>query len=179
MSSSDLVLRAISFAVRAHRHQLRKDNLTPYAAHPMRVCFIVRHLFEVDDEEVLATAVLHDTIEDTNTDYDDLIEEFGVNVATWVGLLSKDKRRPEAEREEEFRQQLIDAPWQVHLCKLADLYDNLADSKDLTEKQLERAYRRTNLFLQRIESKLNHRTRYAGDQVRAFLEDLMQNRVKQ
>src|SRR5947207_14097454 len=86
------LLSAASFAARAHRHQLRKDNQTPYAAHPFRVCLIVRHVFGFDDPKALAAALLHDTIEDTTTDRDDLIEQFGAEVAEWVAALTKDNR---------------------------------------------------------------------------------------
>src|SRR5438128_352105 len=81
--------RAVSFAARAHRHQLRKDQRTPYIAHPMRVCLIVRHVFDIEDTETLLIAVLHDTIEDTTTDFDDIAQQFGPDVAEGVALLSK------------------------------------------------------------------------------------------
>src|SRR3954447_2724159 len=93
------LLEAVSFAARAHRGQVRKDGQTPYAAHPFRVCLIVRHVFGIDDPEVLTAALLHDTIEDTTTDFDDLEERFGAPVAGWVAGLSKDTRLPDDERE--------------------------------------------------------------------------------
>lgn len=68
------VQEAASFAARAHRHQVRKDGRTPYTAHPFRVCLVVRHVFGHDDPRMLQAALLHDTIEDTTTDYDDLAE---------------------------------------------------------------------------------------------------------
>ena len=76
--------QAVSFAARAHDGQLRKDGRTPYIAHPIRVALTVRHLFGVDDETALAGALLHDTIEDTTTDYDDLMAAFGQQVASAV-----------------------------------------------------------------------------------------------
>src|SRR5215217_2629487 len=94
-----MLLEAASFAARAHRHQLRKDGQTPYAAHPFRVCLIVRHVFGIDDPDVLAAALLHDTIEDTTTDFDDLAIAFGPRIAGWAAALSKDGRLPEPERE--------------------------------------------------------------------------------
>jgi guanosine-3',5'-bis(diphosphate) 3'-pyrophosphohydrolase len=121
-------LEAISFAARAHRHQLRKDGQTPYGAHPFRVCLVLRHVFGVDDVEAMTAAVLHDTIEDTNTDHDDLVKHFGPRVAGWVSLLSKDKRLPDQRREEEYRAGLAAAEWQVKACKLGDIFDNLMDS---------------------------------------------------
>jgi (p)ppGpp synthase/HD superfamily hydrolase len=122
-----LVGEAISFAARAHRHQVRKDGLTPYVAHPFRACMVVRQVFGIDDPVVLAAAVLHDTIEDTTTDYDDLLGRFGAEVADCVAAMSKDTRRPEAEREAAYLRQLLAGDWRVAVCKLADGYDNLSD----------------------------------------------------
>ena len=121
------LLEAVSFSARAHKHQLRKDGQTPYAAHPFRVCLILRTVFGIDDPEVLTAAVLHDTIEDTTTDYDDLVKTFGPRIAAWVALLSKDKRVPDERREAEYRAGLAAADWQVKACKLADIFDNLTD----------------------------------------------------
>jgi (p)ppGpp synthase/HD superfamily hydrolase len=122
------ILQAIAFAARAHQGQLRKDKATPYVSHVFRVCFIVRHVFGVTDARALMAAALHDTIEDTTTDYDDLKKEFGEDVAAWVAVLSKDKRLEERPREETYVHGLADAPWQVKVCKLADIVDNLLDS---------------------------------------------------
>src|SRR6266702_142461 len=93
------VLAAAAFAARAHQGQLRKDKQTPYVSHVFRVCLILRDLFGFDDPRILCAAMLHDTIEDTTTDFDDLAERFSPEVAEWVALLTKDKRLPEAERE--------------------------------------------------------------------------------
>src|SRR5688572_12897029 len=92
---------AVSFAARVHAGQLRKDGRTPYAAHPMRVALTVRHVFGVDDETALVAALLHDVIEDTKTDYDDILEAFGREAADAVAALTKDGRLPEARREAE------------------------------------------------------------------------------
>jgi guanosine-3',5'-bis(diphosphate) 3'-pyrophosphohydrolase len=125
--SCRLLLEAIAFAARAHRHQVRKDNQTPYASHAFRVCLVLRDVFGVEDRLALTAAVLHDTIEDTTTDYDDLAERFGAAVAGWVAALTKDKRLPEPAREEAYCRQFAQAPWQVQVCKLADIFDNLMD----------------------------------------------------
>src|SRR5438270_919263 len=93
------LLNAIGFAARAHDGQKRKDDKTPYVSHVFRVAAIVRNLFGFDDTRMLTAAVLHDTIEDTKTDFDDVEKEFGREVADWVALLSKDKRLPENPRE--------------------------------------------------------------------------------
>ncbi len=123
------LLQAASFAARTHDGQLRRDGKTPYASHPFRVCLVLRHVFGVEDPQALTAALLHDTIEDTKVDFDDLAEAFGPEVARWVGLLSKDARFPEDERERAYEKQLASAPAPVRLCKLADVYDNLLDAE--------------------------------------------------
>jgi guanosine-3',5'-bis(diphosphate) 3'-pyrophosphohydrolase len=122
-----LVLEAAALAARAHHGQLRKDGETPYVSHVFRVCLILRDVFGIQDKEALMTALLHDTLEDTTTDFDDLEEKFGGTVAEWVAYLSKDKRLQEQEREKAYMKQLAKAPWQVRACKLADMFDNLMD----------------------------------------------------
>ena len=107
------LLEAISLAARVHQGQLRKDGRTPYASHVFRVCLIVRQVFGVDDISALTAAVLHDTVEDTTTDYDELKEEFGAEVAGWVSDLSKDKRLPDDQREKAYETQLAKASWSV------------------------------------------------------------------
>src|SRR6186997_1083784 len=100
----DKLLEAVSLASRAHEGQRRKDGETPYVSHPFRVCLIVRDLFGFDDIRMLMAALLHDVIEDTNTDFDDVAEVFGPEVAEWAAALSKDKRLPEDRREQAYLQ---------------------------------------------------------------------------
>src|SRR5438093_5908981 len=86
------LLEAVAFAARAHQGKLRKDGVTPYASHVFRVCLVLRHVFGIEDIQALMAAALHDTVEDTDTDFDELKETFGDEVASWVAALSKDKR---------------------------------------------------------------------------------------
>jgi len=127
-NAATLWMTAASFAARRHRHQIRKDGKTPYIAHPFRVAMIVRDMFDVSDEEVLAAALLHDTIEDTNTDYEDVMEVFGERVADMVSTLTKDMRLPENLREVEYDRQLAEGPWEARLIKIADVLDNITDA---------------------------------------------------
>lgn len=154
-----IVLRAIAFAAHAHRSHLRKDDRTPYASHLFRVCLTARHLFGIADPNVLATAVLHDTIEDTTTDYDDLLERFGKDVAGWVAVLSKDKRLEDGPREAEYMARLAAACWQVQVCKLADVHDNLIDSENLPSR--DRSIRRSRAYLEALQKDLKPEAREA------------------
>jgi len=129
MTTSHLWQQAASFAARAHEHQLRNDGVTPFASHPVRVALTVACLFGITDETVLASALLHDVIEDCHVDYDELNELFGPAVADIVACLTKDKRLIEHEREDAYDRQLAAGPWEARLIKLADVYDNLADSR--------------------------------------------------
>jgi guanosine-3',5'-bis(diphosphate) 3'-pyrophosphohydrolase len=124
---ADLWQRAASFAARAHRHQTRRDGATPYVAHVFRVAMTVRDVFACDDPICIAAALLHDTIEDTGADYDEIAEDFGHDVATCVAALTKNMALPEAEREAEYDARLASADWRARLVKLADQYDNLCD----------------------------------------------------
>ena len=163
------LLDAIAFAARAHRSQVRKDGQTPYVSHVFRVCLIVRHLFGVTDSDVLTAAVLHDTIEDTTTDYDDLQERFGDIVAGWVALLSKDKRQVDEQREKAYTRGLSRAPWQVKVCKLADIYDNLSDSRHLSEAARQRTLDRVKKYMSALETDLPTQARRPFEIVSALV----------
>lgn len=155
------MFEAVSFAARVHRHQVRKDGETPYAAHPFRVCLVIRHVFGIDSPQVLTAALLHDAIEDTPTDYDDLSERFGSEVAGWVAALTKDMRHPEGVREEEYCRVLVTSPWQVVVCKLADLYDNLADCHKLPHGKRQRVLRSTRMYMDAIRPSVPDEARAA------------------
>ncbi|MEM1294520.1 MAG: HD domain-containing protein [Verrucomicrobiota bacterium] len=131
-SEIQMVQQAISFAARAHKFHTRKDGDTPYVAHPFRVFFVVRHVFGEEDPVALCAALLHDTIEDTTTDYDDVLECFGAGVADAVAALTKDMRMREDLREPAYDAQLTQSSWQTRMVKLADVYDNFCDGKHLT-----------------------------------------------
>jgi len=83
--------------------------------------------FQCTDPAVLTAAVLHDVLEDTSADFDELAGVFGPEIARMVALLSKDNRLPEAERESVFYERLRNADWRVRLIKVADACDNVAD----------------------------------------------------
>jgi guanosine-3',5'-bis(diphosphate) 3'-pyrophosphohydrolase len=148
------LLEAVAFAARAHEGQLRKDGKTPYASHPFRVCLVVRDVFGIDDRKALTAAALHDTIEDTATDFDDLEEHFGREVADWVARLSKDTRLPEPERERAYVENLAGSPWQVKVCKLADIFDNLMDSTHSRPEQRARVFQNAHRYLDGLKPNL-------------------------
>ena len=91
---------AIEFAVKAHAGQLRRQDNVPYILHPMEVAAIVGTM--TGDEETLAAAVLHDTVEDTDTTAEQIEALFGPRVARLVASETEDKR-PGTPPEESWR----------------------------------------------------------------------------
>src|SRR5689334_19816984 len=96
-----LVLRATAFAARKHSEQRRKDvAASPYINHPIALAEILADEGGVSDPAVIAAALLQDTIEDTETSYQELKGEFGETVAEivaevtdtkWVGKFARKK----------------------------------------------------------------------------------------
>lgn len=81
---------AVRFAAERHSGAKRKSGTLPYLLHPMEVAVIVSSM--ADDEEILAAAVLHDTVEDTDTTLAELEELFGPRVAGFVASETENKR---------------------------------------------------------------------------------------
>ncbi len=122
-----LFAKAIAFACEQHRGQKRSeaDGEIDYVVHPIRVAEHVRQLAGVNDVEILCAAVLHDTIEDSGTRYDELAAAFGDRVAQIVAELTNDSRLPKKARHEDMIRRLATASREAKLIKLADRYDNL------------------------------------------------------
>jgi guanosine-3',5'-bis(diphosphate) 3'-pyrophosphohydrolase len=171
------VLEAIAFAARAHHGQLRKDRATPYVSHAFRVCLVLRDVLGVADHAALTAAALHDTVEDTATDFDDLQEHFGAEIAGWVATLSKDKRRVWDEREAVYEKQLARAPWQVQVCKLADIFDNLMDVPHLPVEQRSRALQNAHRYLDALKTNLREQAQKPWDTVNRLLEEMRAKRL--
>jgi guanosine-3',5'-bis(diphosphate) 3'-pyrophosphohydrolase len=166
------LLEAAAFAARAHRGQLRKDRETPYVSHVFRVCLVLCRVFEVTDPRVLTAALLHDTLEDTLTDFDDLEQQFGEEIAGWVAALSKDKRQREQGREKAYLEQLLKAPWQVQMCKLADVFDNALDLANLPPERQERSLRRAESYLTALASSQHEALRQPLALTRQLVEEV-------
>ena len=90
MEKGSLLARAVAYAAEEHVGQFRKGTQLPYIVHPMEVAAICGTMTE--DEEVLAAAVLHDTIEDTPATKEDLEDRFGPRVTELVLSQSENKR---------------------------------------------------------------------------------------
>jgi len=124
---ADLV-KAVAFAADKHRNQRRKDaDASPYINHPIALANVLVNEGGVQDVTVLCAAVLHDTIEDTETTADELRALFGDQVASVVLEVTDDKSLEKSVRKQK---QIEHAPHispQAQLVKLADKISNLRD----------------------------------------------------
>jgi len=125
------LLAALAFAAARHKDQRRKDvDASPYINHPIALANILCNEGQVTDIEVICAALLHDTVEDTNTSADELQALFGREVRDIVMEVTDDKSLPKAERK---RLQVMHAAAiseRAKLVKLADKISNLRDVAD-------------------------------------------------
>lgn len=120
------LLDAVLFAAQKHSAQRRKNaDATPYINHPIEVAHYLAEVGGVEDEEILIAALLHDTVEDTDTTAEEIAEHFGQRVAGLVMECTDDKQLPSTERK---RLQIVNAPKkspEAKLIKIADKTCNL------------------------------------------------------
>jgi GTP diphosphokinase / guanosine-3',5'-bis(diphosphate) 3'-diphosphatase len=122
------LLAALVFASDKHRDQRRKDaQATPYINHPIGLVNILWHEAGVYDPVVLMAALLHDTVEDTDTHFEELEQHFGREVEQIVRQLTDDKSLPKAVRKQLQIDHAAAASDAAKLVKLADKIYNLRD----------------------------------------------------
>ena len=125
---STLLLTAIDFAARKHRDQRRKDpEKTPYINHPIAVALLVAGVGVVVDAVTILAAVLHDTVEDTDTSFAELEATFGRDVRDVVAEVTDDKTLPKAERKRLQVEHAPHASQRGKIVKLADKTCNVID----------------------------------------------------
>ena len=123
-----LIIKAADFAARKHRCQRRKDvHETPYINHPISVARLLADVGGVTDEDILAAALLHDTIEDTKTKADEIEQEFGSRIRKLVQEVSDDKEIEKAERKRRQVEHAKELSPDAVLVKLADKICNVQD----------------------------------------------------
>lgn len=155
---TDLVIRALQFAAEKHRHQRRKDAETsPYINHPVDVLSILALESGIDDPVVLCAALLHDTLEDTDTTLEELQQAFGDPIAAVVFELTDDQSLPRPER---YASQLRKAPFYSMPARLVRIADKIANTRDATRspppawtiERLEGHFRQSSQVMDRIRN---------------------------
>jgi GTP diphosphokinase / guanosine-3',5'-bis(diphosphate) 3'-diphosphatase len=130
MNNLAKLLQAASFAAKKHRYQKRKgDDAEPYVNHPLEVANLLANVGKIDDYDILIAAVLHDTIEDTETTREELTGLFGAQVCDYVLEVTDDKSLPKAERKQK---QVEHAPHLSNGAKQIKLGDKISNITDVT-----------------------------------------------
>ena len=125
------LLKAFTFAAHKHRDQRRKDaGASPYINHPIAVATVLADEGDVSDEATLVAAALHDTVEDTETTFEELEAHFDPDVASLVSELTDDKSLEKTERK---RLQIEHAPSLSDRAKELKLGDKICNVRDVTD----------------------------------------------
>ena len=133
MENRDAVtlLKALHFAADKHRDQRRKDEeASPYINHPIEVAELLARVGGVTDLVTLQAAILHDTIEDTNTTPEELEAVFGPEVRGVVEEVTDDTKLLKADRK---RLQIEHAPHLSERAKLVKIADKIANVRSVTQ----------------------------------------------
>jgi guanosine-3',5'-bis(diphosphate) 3'-pyrophosphohydrolase len=125
------MLKAVHFAADKHRDQRRKDaDASPYINHPIEVAELLARIGGVTDIVTLQAAILHDTLEDTETTREELDAAFGAEVRYVVEEVTDDKTLEKVDRK---RLQIEHAPYVSAAAKLVKLADKIANVRAVTE----------------------------------------------
>ena len=117
------------YAKKQHKGQYRKNNKTPYWRHLQDVVQNLE-MMGIKDESILCSGWLHDSIEDTSSDFDDISKNFGKKIAQIVSDLTKETRLPKNQQEKNYLKQLSNSSWQAKIVKFADILANVSDLKN-------------------------------------------------
>lgn len=125
----DAILEAAIFAALKHQGQVRKDEqASPYITHPLAVAREIYATGKVDDLNILIAAILHDTIEDTKTNTDEIRAHFGEEVLSFILEVTDDKSLDKDERK---LLQVIHSPDLSYPARMIKLADKLVNCRDI------------------------------------------------
>ena len=122
-----LLFKALAFSAEKHRTQKRKDiDKSPYINHPIALANILAQRWVID-ENVLCAAILHDTLEDTETTVDELKSHFGEKITSIVLEVTDDKSLDKKVRKQLQIDHAASLSYEAKLVKLADKIANITD----------------------------------------------------
>ena len=151
------------FAKGKYSRDLRRGNTEAELQHLENVVNRLKSL-GVIDEEILCTGWLYDTMEKTNTSFDELLEKFGTRIAVMVWSLSRDDKLTKKLREKQYVKQLRGASFDAKLIKLCDISANLTKLKkqNVSKSKKMRNIKQTRRYLAAIKKELEEETDYPG-----------------
>lgn len=129
MEDLDKLLQALKFAADKHRDQRRKGaHQPPYINHPIEVVEQLVRVGKVNDINILLAAALHDTVEDTDTTFEQIEAMFGRRVSEIVAEVTDDKSLPKQERKQK---QIEHAPHLSAEAKQIKLSDKISNIREI------------------------------------------------
>ncbi len=180
MFSQENYLKALIFTAKAHGEQKTPKQL-PYLTHLCSVAMEVIYatieskMNEKQSNLAITCALLHDVLEDTNTTFDELFDNFGLEVAEAVESLSKNKQLPKNKQMEDSLNRILTQPYEVQMVKLADRITNLQEQPIYWDNEKKKSYlkeaklilsclKNSNLYLSvRLEKKIENFSKYIKD----------------
>jgi guanosine-3',5'-bis(diphosphate) 3'-pyrophosphohydrolase len=131
LAGTPLLIDALAFAAHKHRDQRRKNvAASPYINHPIALAHVLVCEGRIEEVPVLSAAILHDTVEDTETTLDEIARRFGREIATVVGEVTDDTSLPKARRK---ALQVEHAPHLSRAAKLIKLADKICNVRDMAD----------------------------------------------
>jgi len=131
MNDLTTLIQAINFAAKKHSAQKRKGaDEQPYVNHVLEVANLLASVGKIEDYNVLIAAVLHDTIEDTETTRQEITKLFGATVSGYVAEVTDDKSLPKETRKQ---LQVEHAPHLSNGAKYIKLGDKISNIRDVSE----------------------------------------------
>jgi guanosine-3',5'-bis(diphosphate) 3'-pyrophosphohydrolase len=131
LANLDIIFKAITFAARKHQGQVRKDKrASPYITHPLAVAQEILTTGEVNNPTILIAAILHDTIEDTDTTPAEIQTEFGDEVLKIVLEVSDDKSLSKMHRKQ---LQVVSASQLSYAARIIKLADKITNCRDILD----------------------------------------------
>jgi GTP diphosphokinase / guanosine-3',5'-bis(diphosphate) 3'-diphosphatase len=125
------LLHAATFAGEKHRDQRRKDiQCAPYINHPLAVADVLARVGQLEDIELLIAAILHDTVEDTDTSFEELNTEFGTVISDLVAEVTDDKTLLKEQRKQ---MQIDKAPFKSDRAKQLKIADKICNVRDMSD----------------------------------------------
>jgi guanosine-3',5'-bis(diphosphate) 3'-pyrophosphohydrolase len=131
LTGTQIILAALGFAARKHRNQRKSDAENAASiTQPIQLAHVLGVEGNIADEQVIAAAILHDTIEDTETTNEELRQQFGLTIAEVVEEVTGD---PSVPAHEQKQRQLEQAPHISRRAKLIKLAEKICDLRDMAD----------------------------------------------
>jgi len=147
----NLISKAKELATSKHEGQFRKFSGEPYVQHPLRVAqTVLRYKNSKELDKLMVAAILHDTVEDTDTTIEEIRELFGDLVASLVEELTSDSVKAKENKSLYLSDKMISMSSWALVIKLSDRLDNVSDLRHVNKSFRQKYIKETKYILSRL-----------------------------